>query len=736
MLLAHSAKPKKGILEQSYAAHVGGVVSRAVKAAEEASKYSVLNKELLNVVVRRAAEYHDLGKLDDENQEVLSGKRHAAHLPVQHTDAGTAFLKENGSALDAVLVRSHHIGLPDWPDEENRGEQFFRDKDQLTRQKVDESLKALLACHNDSITGLSKLPTVVKSWEGTPSIFLRIALSCLADGDHTDTGIHYKDYPAEEKHFDLKPLERLAALDAYVTGLGNTDDERSRLRKEMYYACRNSDVSKNSGIASCDSPVGSGKTTAVMAHLLMQAKYRNLRRIIVVLPFTNIITQSVETYRKSLVLPDENPEDVVAELHHRADFKDIESRHLTALWNAPIIVTTAVTFFETLASNTTSTLRRLHKLPGSAIFVDESHAALPAKLLPIAWDWIKSYGVEWGCYWVLASGSLNRFWQIPEFDKEPPQIPEIVQESLRVQLSAYEINRVSYQYIEKPKTADELIDWVSELPGPRIVILNTVQSAAAVASLYAKKFGRDKVEHLSTALTPKDRDATLKRIKNRLANAQFEANGNWTLIATSCVEAGVDLSFRTGVRELGSLVSLLQIAGRVNRHGGLDSQIWTIRLAELLPLKIHPGIKEAAQVLQGFFNSNITISPDLCTEALKREVRLVGTDLKKLRQNELEKRFPLVEKEFRVITGDTYTVIIDHLIVEKLENYEKTDWIEIQKGSVHIWGYKLGALHIPEINGKPGMYKWNLAYNDFIGYMAGVLQVEAFTNNIDGACII
>lgn len=125
----------------------------------------------------------------------------------------------------------------------------------------------------------------------------------------------------------------------------------------------------NSGISSCDSPVGFGKTTALMAHLLMQAQNRGLRRIFVVQPFTNIIKQSVDTYRNSLVLPGENAEVVVAELHHRADFEHNDTRYLTALWRAPIIVTTAVAFFETLASNSPATLRRLHELPGSGLML-------------------------------------------------------------------------------------------------------------------------------------------------------------------------------------------------------------------------------------------------------------------------------------------------------------------------------------------------------------------------------
>ena len=129
--------------------------------------------------------------------------------------------------------------------------------------------------------------------------------------------------------------------------------------------------------------------------------------------------------------------------------------------------------------------------------------------------------------------------------------------------------------------------WVASLPGPRIVILNTVQSAAAVAREYKRQFGRSSVEHLSTALTPSDRDATLERVKARLLDKK---DTDWTLVATSCVEAGVDLSFKTGVREAASLVSLLQTAGRVNRHDYFHAEtVWTIRLREEGVLRRHPG---------------------------------------------------------------------------------------------------------------------------------------------------
>jgi len=730
-LFAHSADAKRGILAQDYAAHVGGAVKRAIRAAVGAARYALRDSELLRRAVPLAAEFHDLGKLDEENQEVLSGKRKARKLPIQHTDAGTAYLLDKLQVVPgAALIRSHHIGLPDFVEEQNRNEKDVL-RDDSIRDRVNRMLPELIKAHEQVWRPGEEMSKFVYDVTGDASLFFRIALSCLADGDHTDTAIHYQDQTADEPVVALRPADRLAALDRYVETL-KKDDDRSRLRSEVYTACRNALIQAN--IVSCDSPVGTGKTTAVMAHLLSQAEKRHLRRIIVVLPFTNIITQSVEIYRDALVLPGENLEHVVAELHHRADYQDIHSRQFTALWKAPIIVTTAVSFFETLASNTPAALRRLHNLPGSAVFIDESHAALPAKLLPLAWRWIKGFAEEWGCYWVLASGSLNRFWEIEEFDKEEPDVPEIVAEKLRDRLAKYEKGRIIYRFHEIPFGTSDLVKWVTSLPGPRIVILNTVQSAAVVAREYQRLYGRSSVEHLSTALTPSDRDRILARIKSRLADT---GDTEWALVATSCVEAGIDLSFKTAAREAASLVSLLQTAGRINRHDHINAEtVWTIVLKEGELLKPHPGMNDSSKVLLELILEGYAISPDLCTNALKREIRLAGTFSDSLLKSEEGLRFPQVERDFRVIASDTRTVIIGEDLIKKLENHLPVDWRDIQKSSVQIWGYRLDNLRTPEVLGHPGIYKWIYAYNDFIGYMAGVLPVEMVKRGIGDACII
>ena len=106
---------------------------------------------------------------------------------------------------------------------------------------------------------------------------------------------------------------------------------------------------------------------------------------------------------------------------------------------------TAVQFFETLASKSPGSLRKLHHLPGSAIFIDEAHAALPVPLWPQAWKWLKILNEQWGCYTVLGSGSLNRFWELKDFAGPPEELPELLEQEIFKELQDQEEKRVSYK---------------------------------------------------------------------------------------------------------------------------------------------------------------------------------------------------------------------------------------------------------------------------------------------------
>lgn len=736
--LAHSARPDKDIPAQEYGEHIRASRELARVYAMECGLYSPAYGDCLLATATVAGEYHDLGKLDPANQEVLAGIAHG-RLPVPHVDSGAAYLLRSHVQAEmyaSLICYSHHRGLPSLPEEMNRSQHWLRDFSAEWRAHTDTHLEEYVRHHRECVD--VAIPLVSPDLQTNRLQMLwRLALSCQADADHGDTSRHYGDLSLRDPP-PLRSQERLAALDRYVVELSKKSGETSRtkLRQAIYDACRNASTQPN--LYACDAPVGSGKTTAVMAHLLRAACDKGLRRIFVVLPYTNIISQAVDVYRKALVLEDESPEEIVAELHHQADYAAPDSRRFATLWNAPIVVTTAVQFFETLAANMPASLRKLHRLPGSAVFLDEAHAALPLHLWPQAWLWLNEFSEHWGCHFVFASGSLSRFWELPDFhprgtaqEAKPPVLPELVSQAPRTHALEREKARVAYKIESEAKDLETLGRWIGQHAGPRLLVLNTVQSAAVVAREMCRRFGAEKVQHLSTALTPADRESTLKLVKKRL---QDSSDSDWTLVATSCVEAGVDLSFRVGFRERAGLMSLIQLGGRVNRgHERERAEIFDFQLQHDSLLRAHPKLKTAARILADLFSEG-KVSPDYCKEALKREIRWADIDTlnyailnAESTNNALNANFPKVAELFKVIDANTVTVIVASHLQEQLRHGQWCGKHELQRHSVQIWGWQVENLGLQEFPRFPGLYGWQYEYDSFLGYMRGLLPVIEFS---------
>jgi CRISPR/Cas system-associated endonuclease/helicase Cas3 len=203
-------------------------------------------------------------------------------------------------------------------------------------------------------------------------------------------------------------------------------------------------------------------------------------------------------------------------------------------------------------------------------------------------------------------------------------------------------------------------------------------------------------------------------------------------VATSCVEAGVDLSFRTGFRERSSLNSLLQTGGRVNRQGKFSSaMVWDFTLKNEGLVKANPGLKTSVSVLSTLFAEN-KIGPEYSTLALQREIRFdtQNQTAYDLMTGEKQCNFPFVEKEFHVIDSNTVTAVVKWDLVERLNRREKITANEIMSFSVQIPKYRTTELALEELRYHSGLYEWKLDYNDFLGYMAGVIAILSAT---DGA---
>jgi CRISPR-associated endonuclease/helicase Cas3 len=743
--LAHSAR--HGVSGQTYLEHITNVRSRALSNARNAASFYTGDCDAFIGWIEAAALYHDLGKLDKENQTVFE-RSSRNPLPVAHEDAGVAELDKLGRQESVVLVHGHHQGLFSFRDDglATQGRPFRQiEKTTPIGEKVANHVDRQLGNYESVHVG-ARCPVLVRV---DPSelhhcgFTRRIALSCLVDADHGDTAHHYGN-EVEIPEGQPRWKERLEALQRYVGKLpeGKTEreQERNRLRKRLFDMCYAAPLEPS--IRTCDAPVGSGKTTAIMAHLLRVAAKRKLRHIIVVLPYTNIISQAVEIYRKALILEGERPEDIVVEHHHQADFADLDLRQLATLWKAPIIVTTAVQFFETLGNHHPSRLRKLHELPGSAVFVDEVHAAIPSHLWPQIWRWLEVWTRAWGGHLVLASGSLPRFWELDEYkeviygngQQSMVEVTDLItDESFRETLKRVEERRIRYQ--RRPRDADALdceriIDFVVQKePGARLLIVNTVQTAAVIARAM-RKSGHD-VLHLSTALAPVHRETVVERVKLRLR----EGIKNWTLVATSCVEAGMDFSFHTGFRERASMASLIQIGGRISRGDEfINAEVWDILLRDD-QFRSNPSLTVSQRALDGFTLDELSrMHPsELATNALRREW-IAGAEEKarQLIRDEKGMEYPKVGEGCRVIETDTRTVIIDESLAAVIRMGGKVSKSELMRYSVQIWANKIEKIGLEPViregrSSVSDIYVWNYEYDpDFLGYMAGVLKLSDF----------
>lgn len=744
--LAHSA-PRIDAEADPYARHIEGVRRGARDRAERMLAFASQPPSGLRDSIETAATFHDLGKLDPETQTALRRGR-GAKLKWDHIDAGVAHLSASQDWIAAWLVRAHHApGLPEKQEHFNpdgigrklRGRRHD-DDDQLRHEEQIERtnghLREYLASHESTVGH-----HVSGQRRPIHGLTMRLALSCLVDADHSDTAF-----------FDtgrLPPVapaprwaERLQALRGYVEALpsGDTETERARngRRRAFFGTCLDSPI--RGPIVACEGPVGIGKTTAVVAFLIQEAQEAGLRRLIVVAPYTNILTQAAKVLRKALVLPDEcdRPDKVVVEHHHRADFDCSEDRDLAVLWQAPVVLTTAVSFFETLAACDPASLRKLHALPGSAIFIDEAHDALPTKLWPQNWRWLRELAEQWSCRFVLASGSLVRFWEDQAIVGEAVELPELLPPDQATDLGRAERRRIRYEALSGGLVlgVPDLIDRVRGTLGPRLVILNTVQSAAVVARVM-RDAGLD-VLHLSTALTPAHRELILQRIERRLESS---ADSDWSLVATSCVEAGVDLSFRCAFRERFRTASTIQVGGRVNRHGEYDPYGGGVVFDFALAgdgITQHPAAAVSADVLRELMSTdeiNRRSPADVVTDAMRRELSMAGgLGADELLKAEGARDYPGVKEHGRVIAADTRIVVIDgdlrRRIVEWSRNpasTERIDFNDLLRGSVQIWARKIDTLRLELLPGRRELYAWNGLYEpEFLGYMAGVLRNQDF----------
>lgn len=654
--------------------------------------------EHLKEVARRAAEFaaefgcgeylrvagllHDAGKSIAGWQHYLeqscdpSGAK--SKPPNKHAAAGTALVKQRYPGpiglLLAYLIAGHHAGLPDgcasllskmeqgWTLDE-----WFREGEKDVAN-IDPAILQYLADLPEP-PRLTPPPFIMGSEAHTSQalpFWIRMLFSCLVDADCLDAERIANPAASESRQRKTNLPELLPLLENFLAGFPEPlPGTINAVRKEIQDICR-STAPQESGIYSLSVPTGGGKTLSGLLFALLHAIYHKKRRIIYVIPYTSIIEQTADIFRS--IFGEEN----VLEHHSGVQDKENDSeetafaRLATENWDAPIVVTTNVQFFESLYASRGSKCRKLHNLANSVVVLDEAQL-VPVNLLNPCVEALRQLVHGYKTTLLLSTATQPAFpgLSAKEIIPKPTELFR-------------RMKRIKFIW---PKKHDDTVSWdtlSAELSRHKsfLCVVNTKKSAY---NLW-KKFDKDaEVFHLSTLMCPQHRREVLAEIRSRLHNGKAAR-----VVSTQLIEAGVDIDFPVVFRDLAGLDSLAQAAGRCNREGKNDavSDVHIFIPEEKSTFGI---IEKGASIVMGFLRTlppEELESPDIFNLYFQQLYCLAndtGTSFSDDMAKEARKgHFPFrtLARRFRLLNDDTAPVFIKYRGGEELLEFIRRNGLD------------------------------------------------------------
>ncbi|MDX2176514.1 MAG: CRISPR-associated helicase Cas3' [Candidatus Sumerlaeia bacterium] len=511
---------------------------------------------------RVAGLWHDLGKYHPRFQRRLEDPT----VSQPHSGAGACLALERDPGLGqplAAVIAGHHTGLVNWSDP-------MALKDRLDRARKEEWPDSKSNAPPELLARpLPKPPAWVKD-KLACEFWTRMLFSALVDADRLCTE-EFTSHDAKTRRSgtgaspaELAPMleVELTRIEAGLDGAARARDV-NRARAEVSRACREA-AALPPGFFSLTVPTGGGKTLAAMRFALHHAAAHGLRRAIVVIPFTSIIEQNARAYARVFgaenVLEHHSNLDIERRKREAgeavADWQDLAAEN----WDAPIVVTTTVQFFESLFTNHPSRARKLHNIARSAVILDEVQS-LPPELLMTILDGLRQLSAHYGCSVVLSTATPPALRKRTGFNFGLEGVREIVPDPVAL---AARLRRVRYHWpapdappVEWPALADEV-----SREHAALVVTHRRADARELAQLLEQRVDPARVLHLSALMCPAHRLEVLGEVRRRLHDGE-----PCLLVSTQLIEAGVDVDFPVVFRALGGLHSVVQAAGRCNREG-------------------------------------------------------------------------------------------------------------------------------------------------------------------------
>lgn len=566
--LAHVSED--GMRNQSILSHLEGT---AVIAERFAKSFGGQEQ------ARTAGLLHDIGKYSDGFQKRLKGGK-----KVDHSTAGAKVAMAQKQPEVAFAIAGHHSGLPDGGSKTDT-----MDSPTLCgRLKKPVEDCDLWKSEVNLPSSVTRPPIAQDGF--SVSFYTRMLYSCLVDADFLDTEAFMQGKARKGNYASMGQM--LERLKEYISPWWAAETVLNQKRCEILRQCFERGKKESEGLFTLTVPTGGGKTVSSLAFALSHAVAAGKERVIYVIPYTSIIDQTAEVFRK--VVGEEN----VIEHHSGADFSVPEGEAdptlyrkalATENWDAPLIVTTSVQFFESLYANRPSRCRKLHNLANSVIIFDEAQTLPVPYLRPC----------------VAAIAQLVQFYHSTAVlcTATQPVLQPLFDE-LASGLVSREIcpdTENLYQFFRRTtlisagiKTEKELLSQLGSVPQGLCV----VNRRATAQELYQglEEEGRF---CLTTLLCPADRKRLLEVIRQRLTDGM-----PCRVVSTSLIEAGVDVDFPAVWREEAGLDSILQTAGRCNREGKRateDSKVTIFSLeSQTVPAMIQQNVDATRSVFSRF----------------------------------------------------------------------------------------------------------------------------------------
>ena len=517
-------------------------------------------------------------------------------------------------------------------------------------------------------------------------VLIRMLYSCLIDADWDDTRLHSDKYNTEKTSnandphkLDLhtirdKLFEHIRSIetDARKGRCSNNHMKVLELRTQTLQSCKNA-AKERQGIFTLTVPTGGGKTLASLAFALEHALTHDMERIIYVVPFTSITEQISDVFR------DVVKDDSVLEHHSAFDSSKMSDVGLNKLklawekWNYPIVVTTAVQFFESLFSNKPKKCRKLHNIVNSVVILDEAQS-IPLEMLRPCMAMLNTLSKCFNVTIVLCTATQPALGKSDEFKDGFDDVCEIIPDPSKMALDMKRTRIVDLGDVDDDVLVGRLVgnkeffdhndDEIDNILKKHKQVLCIVNTRKRAKFLYERINTPNNAYHLSALMCPKHRSKKLKDIKNML-----RADKSCIVISTSLIEAGVDIDFDVVYREINGLESIAQAAGRCNREGLRkisDVYIFKFKSQNIMP-SMQRKITACQTIMNEFQNplspkaiqnyfqkiywiSNINEKDELDKEGIMG----MGTDGSK----NVEFAFASIANKFKIIQGVTQSIII------------------------------------------------------------------------------